>query len=402
MTTPLLLVGDAPTAGTGLGRILSDVASRVATNLSDVYDLATVGYGGIASRHLPYRHYTAEGMNGWILPTLPEIWEDWAGKERGVVMFLSDPARLGWFSRPEMSEELAKYPDLKKFLTKPPFKKWIYAPLDASGPNDKLTFPLAQNLLGFDRILAYGQWGEDVIRRTLGDQESEKRGLTSLPHGINIDIFHPSDRRSARAFFFSLTGATTLRGEKKPIESDEILIGCVCTNQSRKDVPLLIKTVAILSRQRKVRLWLHTDTLERSWSIPALLIDYGLLDRTVISLGHLPDNALARSYTACDITIAPGAEGWGLPLAESLACGCPVIHGSYGGGADVVPKSMQVNPVAFRYESIWSCERPVYRAEDWELKANEWISKRASLDSKYDWKLNWIGWEKWFREGLYE
>lgn len=61
---------------------------------------------------------------------------------------------------------------------------------------------------------------------------------------------------------------------------------------------------------------------------------------------------------------------------------------------------MQVNPVAFRYESIWSCERPVYRAEDWELKANEWISKRASLDSKYDWKLNWIGWEKWFREGV--
>ena len=405
MTTPLLLVGDAPTAGTGLGRILSDVASRVATNLSDVYDLATVGYGGIASRHLPYRHYTAEGMNGWILPTLPEIWEDWAGKERGVVMFLSDPARLGWFSRPEMSEELAKYPDLKKFLTKPPFKKWIYAPLDASGPNDKLTFPLAQNLLGFDRILAYGKWGEDVIRRTLGDQESEKRGLTSLPHGINLETFYPRERKTARAFFFSITGAANLYGKKELIKSDEILIGCVCTNQSRKDIPLLIETASILSRKHNVRLWLHTDVLERvgCWSIPALLVDFGMVNRTITSLGHIPDDNMASAYSACNITIAPGAEGFGFPIAESLAVGVPVVTGNYAGGAELAPLNL-VDPVAFRYESIWSCERPVYNAKDWADKVNRILEYpgafNRSLDSKYDWKVNWGGWEKWLREGV--
>jgi hypothetical protein len=32
------------------------------------------------------------------------------------------------------------------------------------------------------------------------------------------------------------------------------------------------------------------------------------------------------------------------------------------------------------------------------VKAEEWIGKRAAMDEKYDWKVNWIGWEKWFRE----
>jgi hypothetical protein len=126
--TPLLIISDAPTAGSGLGRITADLASRIAATLSDVYRVACLGYGGINSRQLPYHYYAAEGMNDWILPTLPEIWDDWAGKEKGIILFISDPARLAWFSRPEMSEELKKYPSLKQFLTNPPISEMDLCP----------------------------------------------------------------------------------------------------------------------------------------------------------------------------------------------------------------------------------------------------------------------------------
>ena len=401
---PILIVSDSPTAGTGLGRICGDIASRIAVNMSDLYRVATCGYGGINSRHLPYHHYTAEGMNGWIMPSLPEIWEDWAGQEKGVIFFISDPSRLGWFSRPEMSEELVRYPSIKEFVTKPKFKKWIYAPVDASGPNNRLTWPLAQNLLGFDRILAYGRFGEDVIRRSIGDKESDNRYLTSLPHGIDVDTFYPRERTSCRAFFFPITGAFNLRGEKGLISSDDALIGIVCTNQSRKDFGLALEAVSILSRKRKIRLWIHTDVLERAgcWSLPAMLVDFGILDRTIISLGHLSDDNLAKAYSACDITMAPGAEGWGYPIAESLACGTPVVTGNYAGGADLVPPEMRIDPVAFRYESIWACERPVYHAQDWSDKAEEWIGHRVGLDSRYDWNNNLVDWYMWLREASRE
>lgn len=403
---PLLIISDAPTAGTGLGRITADIASLVAKDLSDLFRVATVGWGGIASRRLPCHHYTAEGMRGWVISTLPEIWNDWAGNATGVVLFISDPARLGWFSRPELSEELVKNEDFSNFLKNAPFQKWIYAPVDAAGPNDRLTFPLIQNLLGFDRILAYGQFGEDVIRKSLGEQEAAKRQLTSLPHGINTDVFYPRERSSARAFFSNITGASALNGTKELIRSDETLIGIVATNQPRKDYGLALEAVSILSRQQKIRLWIHTDELEKinGWSLPAMLVDFGILDRTMFSLGKLSDDALAKAYSACDVTIAPGAEGFGYPIAESLACGTPVVTGGYAGGADIVPPGMQAPWVAFRYESIWSCKRPVYLPQDWAslINGHARIKEKTCLDPHFDWKNNKIGWEKWFREGIKE
>lgn len=399
---PLLVVSDAPTSGTGFGRITGDIASRIASSLRDEYRVATLGYGGIASRKLNHHHYVAEGMDGWITPSLPEVWDDWAGQENGIVMFISDPARLQWFSRPELSYELARYPSLKQFLMKPPFQKWIYAPVDASGPNDRLTFPLAQNLLGFDKILTYGKWGEDVIRRTLGDQDSEKRNLTSLPHGIDTSVFYPRNRQTSRAFFFSITGASTLRGEKELIKPDEALIGIVATNQSRKDFGMALESVAILSRRRKIRLWIHTDEMERSsgWSIPALLLDFGLLDRTVISLGHVPDDSLAKAYSACDVVMGIAPEGFGYVHVESLACGTPCVTGSFAGGAELVSRTMRVDPVAFRYDGIWASKRPVYEPQDWAEKTNSWIEQRATMDMRYDWNNNWNNWSEWLIEGV--
>ena len=216
----------------------------------------------------------------------------------------------------------------------------------------------------------------------------------------------PSHRKVSRNSFLHLTEALPLlamlgrNSIVKPIAQDEILVGCVCTNQARKNLDLACETIALLARDYKIRFWLHTDTLERAWSIPSLLIDYGILDRTLISLGFLPDYKMAAGYSACNVTLGVGSEGWGIPLAESLACGTPVIHTSYAGGADIVPREMQVDPIAFYKEGSYSSMRPVYRAEDWAAKALGWTGRRASLDPKYDWKNNWIGWEKWFREGI--
>lgn len=401
MTIPLLIISDAISAQTGLARITRDISTRVNEHLSDVFRVGVAGYGAAGSRKFPFPQYNL-ALQGWMCPNLPEIWEDFAGNEKGILLCVWDASRLSWLSRPERSEELAPYPELKKFLMNPPFQKVIYAPVDASGPNDCLTWPLKHSLMGFDKILAYGKFGENVIRNTLGEQESQNRGLTSLPHGIDSGIFYPRDRGTSRAFFFSITGAATLRGERELIKPDEALIGIVATNQSRKDFGTVLEAVSILSRQRKIRLWIHTDQLERetAWSLPSLLVDFGLVDRTIISIGHLSDDNLAKAYSACDVTIGPGPEGFGFPLLEAQFCGTPVVASSYAGGSDITAKEWQVDPVAFRYEGIWASKRPVHKAEDWAAKVSEFIGKRCNHSGEYDWDRLWLRWDNWFREGV--
>ena len=402
----LLLISDAISGSSGLARIARDVSTRIHANLSDVYDLAVAGYGSPGSCKFGFHQYHLEGVQSdWVLPSLPEIVNDFAGNERCTLLFISDPSRLGWFADPERlgGETLAKYPGLKQWLLKANIARWIYAPVDASGPNDKLTLPLALTLMGFERILAYGQFGEGVIRRTIGDDNANQRHLTWLPHGIDTEEFYDTPRKTSRKLFIQYTGAQTLftmLGQKNtdPIADDETLVAIIGTNQSRKNFQLGIETASILARTRKLRLWLHVDGLERYWSIPALLADYGMLERTVISLGCITDSKMAIAYSAADLVLGIAPEGFGYVHAEAMACGVPCVTGSYAGGAALVDPGMLVDPIGFYYEGSYACKRPVYRAEDWAKKAEEWIGKRTILDPKYDWEQNWIAWEKYLRE----
>jgi glycosyltransferase involved in cell wall biosynthesis len=410
---PLLIVSDAIAASSGLGRIARDLSVRIKANLSDVYRLGTAGYGSPGSCKFDIPQYNLEGMKNWVLPTLPQIWNDFAGKEKGIIMFIWDLSRVSWFSDPVLGKELlTEYPFLEEWLATPSFEKWIYAPIDATGPNDRLTFPLARTVLGFDRILAYSSFGGGVIRRSIGDEAAAVKDLTYLPHGIDGDMFYQMDRAASRKAFFRNTFAATLIGQPpKPIADDEVLIGIVATNQSRKNWDLGIETVALLrNRGHKVRLWIHTNARESYWSIDSLLMDYSLVYESVVSLGQVPDEKMAVAYSACDLTLGIGlGEGFGYPLFESMFCGTPCVHGDYGGAPEYLASTVQgvrmnendpllVKPIGFFKEGEYANVRPVFNATDWADKAEALIGARMNHNGNIEWKALWPHWEAWFRE----
>ncbi len=405
----LLTISDAISAQTGLGRIHRDLVVRILDNLSDVYDLATMGYGGVGTSKIQVPQFPMEGMADWVLPSLPEVCNDFFGKEHGIVMFIWDPHRVCWFSQPDRlgGDSLAKFPGLREWLKQANIEKWLYCPIDSSGPNNKLSVPIALTLLGFDRLLTYGEFGESVIRRTIGEEEADKRHLTHLPHGICGEDFYQQDRTLSRRLFLQYSGAQTLLNmlgvtkSTDPIDKDELLVGAVCTNQPRKDLALLVETIAILSQNRRVRFWLHTDELERAYSIPTLLADHNILQNTIISLGIIPDQRLAVLYSACDLTIAPGlGEGMGYPIFESLFCQTPCFHANYAGAPQWMNNpELLVEPVAYRYEGAYSAKRPVLRAQDFVDKIIPYIGRRIDTSpDDLEWNNLWPKWDQLLRK----
>ena len=404
----LLTISDAISAQTGLGRIHRDLVTRIVENLSDVYEVATMGYGGVGTSKIPVAQYPAEGMSDWVLPSLPGVCEDFFGKDKVTIMSIWDPHRLTWLAAPRGCSELfSKFPDLQQWAMRRPFELWGYIPIDSSGPNDRLTFPIMKTLLGFDRLLAYGAFGEGVIRRTIGDEEADKRHLTHLPHGIDGEVFYPMDRKLSRKLFLQYTGAQSffqLIGQPgattNPIADDEVLIHIVATNQSRKDWSLGLECCAILARDRKIRIWAHLDDMERTWSIPNLLVDFGLLGRTLISKDQISDEHMATGYSACDIGLGIGlGEGYGYPIMESLFCGTPCLHTNYGGAPQWMDNpDLLVEPITYRYEGSYASKRPVCSAQDWADRANAVIGKRANRNGDIAWDNLWFRWSQWFRE----
>lgn len=400
---PILILGDDPAQQGGLSRITRDIAGQLSRNPR--FRVATLGRGASGSIHLPFPQYAIRSLpgNDWGQADLPRVWQDFAGKERGVVFTIWDPTRTLWLSRPDLIEGI--FPGTAQFLREGHFDLWGYVTLDATGPQDQVSAMVKDSLLGYRRLLAYTRWAEGVIRRSLGDAACDQRALTWLPHGLDLARWPLRDRDDAKARLYPF------------LHEGQKLVGAIGTNQPRKDWGLVASVCQMLSaKDRELRFWWHSDLLERHWSLPALLHDFGLAGVTQVTM-ELSQEELSWRYAASDLTLHPGlGEGFGYPIFESLASGTPVLHGDYAGGADVLRQcgfagDALIPASAWRLDGLHNQIRPVFAPEDWAKAAEEvLILQEADPDFKRDalrasiahlsWDGLWPMFEKWFEEGL--
>jgi glycosyltransferase involved in cell wall biosynthesis len=377
---PLLMLSDSVSHNSGLARITRDLCQRVHDHLGDTFEVCSVGYGAPGSKKLPWTQYFA-AVQDWEVLNLEAIWNDHAEGRKGILCAIWDCTRVGWMVDPE----LCVNPALREFMKRRPFELWIYCAVDAEGVNG---LPLMQQhiLSKFDRVLFYSKWAADIAEKSLG------KPFEHLPHGI--EGFQPVPKQECKEWMMA-SGHRSLRTNQK-------LIGIVATNQVRKDWALGVEAISLMRRDgMDVNFWFHTDSLDRHWDIQGLLQEFGIRDRGMITTQNFNDGTLNKLYSACDVTLGIGSEGFGFPLAESLYCATPVVHMSYAGGSCFVPKNYQVDPIAMRYEGLYALKRPFFNPADWAEKATE-IMEYPCEKPQFDlsWDAIWDAWASWFLRGV--
>lgn len=387
---PCLLVGDGPQEATGLGRIARDIGQIIDDQQEDLpLDLVSVG-GSVPPCWRRWPHIPmgpVERGDDWGASFVEAIWQDRWGGQPGILLVVWDPARCYAFTQVPL-----------------PAKRWCYTAVDSHNRWGGLSGAPGAALQAFDRVLAYGRWASGIINQTT------KRPVAYLPHGLWADTYRPMDD-GERAWVQAQLGPHVPQGAT--------LVGCVATNQARKDLALFVETLATLRDSGlSVYGWLHTDQLTNAWSIDQLVSDCQLAKQITVTLGSArgsyTDRQLACLYQRMDVTIAPGlGEGFGYPIVESLASGVPVVHGDFGGGSELVPKIEWRVPVRERRrESVYGLTRPVYRADDVAnalVRALRWrdtVGREVSAAycrgavAHLDWSALAPRWAAWIREGL--
>ncbi len=142
---------------------------------------------------------------------------------------------------------------------------------------------------------------------------SDRRTIDDLVHYFNVD---PAKVRivplAPRERFFET--AATLCGERPYFLN-------VGNHRSHKDIPTLLRAWSSLPADYEIDLYLTgKDDLEgelQRLSTPR---------RKAIALGDISDDELASYYAGAVALVHPAMlEGFGLPLVEAMASGCPVI-----------------------------------------------------------------------------
>ena len=396
MPKPLLLLSDSITGPTGLGRITRELAVRIHERMADVCRVGVCGLGATTSRKFPFAQYPIQTDKNWVINELPQVWNDFAGDERGVILAIWNASWLPWMADPKLLPK----GDVKNLLEADRFDKWLYAPVDSDGPNERLPESQGKIMAGFDRLATYTDWAKGVIERT-GAAHGHTFDCAVLPHGTETSIFHPRSRSEARKEHFL---GTVVQEDKGHVADDVVLVGVVATNTARKDWPLAFEVCAeLLKRGVHVGLWAHTDAFRKHWDLLTLADEFGMRERVIFTNNHLSDDSLAWGIAACDVTLGIGSgEGWGLPISESLAMGIPCVTGNYAGVTDFTPVALRMKPVGFRYDGFYACRRPVYNAAEWA----DFIFRMTPgtpyrLEPRFFWESGaWDLWEKWLRAGL--
>ena len=163
----------------------------------------------------------------------------------------------------------------------------------------------------------------DFIRRQLIEVGVPPGKVSLALHGIDTERYSPDPNARGR-----------LAGEFG-IRPDEIILAALCyMNRPHKNVDVMLGACSQLTKRGvAVRLFIVGEGSMRA-QLEALGEELGIADR-IHWLGHIPDPV--PILQACDVFLMVSTgEGFGLALAEAMACGAAAVAARSGALPEIV------------------------------------------------------------------
>lgn len=215
----------------------------------------------------------------------------------------------------------------------------------------------------WDRLppVAMSEFGATEIARVIGYRPPV------VYHGVDTQTFHPVTPATPLRIIDKKGEVIVLRDKTACRKflgwpPDEFILFRADRNMPRKAYDSLFRCVApVLARHPKSRLIWHARTFDQGGDLlderskyPLQIADRmnstGFHDR----LGGVPRSILVAMYAAADLYVSVSAEGFGLTIAESLACGTPAVGIDFSAVPEVIGKAGRVIPVGGLIPNIYS------------------------------------------------
>jgi glycosyltransferase involved in cell wall biosynthesis len=351
----ILFLGDL--APTGFGSVTMGLGSALLAGGDDVRFLSLNEWGELPEPFAS-RSFRTGHVNGWThRPETEEEATAWLALMRGL--FTGESWEDGW--TPEAAILLGDYAATRAARIEewPPdgFPMAHYCPVEG------VDLPPRWRLF-WNRVkpVAMCQFGADEMTKVMGVRPPVAY------HGVSPE-FHPASverpiviqmedgphrlrsREACRKFFGGDPKRTVL------FRSDR--------HMPRKQYNALLRSLMpLLAARPEVDLWLHMsadmDDRDQGGNLHDTLSKYPIPLQRRVMFTNAPGSSrevLAALYNAADLYVTNSAEGFGLCVAEALACGTPAIGPRYSSIPEVIgPAGVTVregNLIDNEYDHFW-------------------------------------------------
>lgn len=299
----LLFYGDSPTVDTGFGVVSKNLLNRL---VPMGYDITVLGINHFGlpydQKKFPYPIFPVDKGSMEEVYGYSKFWWLEEQVKPDLIFFLNDPWILG--------EVMARKPT--NWEREGTTKIVAYYPTDA-GPLQESWVDL---LNSFDAQVCYSHFAESVI--TQSNKGKRPKNLHQVYHGVDTSVFHPLNMSLAR--------------QQLNLPLDAFIVGMVARNQPRKRFDILCQAFAEFAKDKpEAKLYLHTAIKDVGFDIPALVKQFDLGGKLIITKDvsparGVPEKSLNVIYNTFDVNVLISmGDGFGLPVAESMAAGCPQI-----------------------------------------------------------------------------
>lgn len=299
----IFFVGDSPTVSTGFGVVSLNLLDGLHKLGHEIHVLGINWFGDPYDREkIPYEIWPCDKGPIEVLYGYAKMWHIADRIKPDIIFFLNDP----WV--------IEKYLEYRPENFNDTYIKYLaYYPIDSGPLKPHWAKMLSER---FDAQVCYSHFAESVI--TEANEGEIPENLHQIYHGVDTKTFFPINQQLAR--------------KTLGLPLDSFIVGMVARNQYRKRFDILVKSFAEFAKDKpEAKLYLHTALHDVGFDIMELSRQFDLGDRLILTEGldlpeGVPLKALNLIYNTFDInTLISLGDGFGLPVAESMATGCPQL-----------------------------------------------------------------------------
>ncbi len=154
--------------------------------------------------------------------------------------------------------------------------------------------------------------------------------------------------------------------------------------EERKNIPRLINAFNIIKKEKGIR---HKLVLvgKKGYKFEQIIniIDKLRLKDKIVLTGYIPEQDLPYIFSDADLFVLPSLyEGFGIPILEAFACGCPVATSNVSSMPEVAGKAA----ILFNPQKTDEIAQAVYKIISDDALKNNLIEKGFNQCKKFSWQ----------------